>query len=163
MTVRVLSVESCARELPTEDQARLAELIGATRSIVEFDRAGFLWLPFNSLEWRADFASLPNEVVFVQVEEGTPVEPADEELAAIRAASPAELAIVDRLLLEACLPRWQKVAKVVGNLLDRLERELPQLPTIVAQVRMLELEHTGEVEIQGDVMAARQSEVRLSH
>ena len=61
-SVRILSVESCAKGLPQEDQERLRALIGQARSIVEVDRFGFVWLCFSGAEGRADFSLVPNEV-----------------------------------------------------------------------------------------------------
>ena len=61
-SVRILSVESCAKGLPQEDQARLRALVGQVRGIVEFDRFGFVWLSFSSVEGGADFSLFPSAV-----------------------------------------------------------------------------------------------------
>ena len=60
--VRILSVESCASGLPQPDQERLFSLVGACRSIVEFDAFGFAWLSFVA-GGGADFCLFPNELV----------------------------------------------------------------------------------------------------
>ena len=90
-----------------------------------------------------------------------PDEPTVEELAAMRAATPLEAAAVDALVLGACDHRWRKVAMVVGALLDRFDSGYPHLPFVYLQARMLELEDQGRLEVRGDVMAMRHSEVRL--
>lgn len=64
--VRIMSVESCARELPQEDQARIQAIVGNVRQIVEFDVHGFVWLAFTSGCSTADFCLLPAEVAIVE-------------------------------------------------------------------------------------------------
>jgi hypothetical protein len=59
--VRVVSVESCASDLPSEDQARLRAIVGETRRIIEFDRSGFVWLSLGATETSANFCLLPGE------------------------------------------------------------------------------------------------------
>jgi len=60
--VTVLSVASCARGLPREDQERLVKIVGQQRQIVHLDEAGFVWLSFE-LEGRGDdFCLLPSEL-----------------------------------------------------------------------------------------------------
>jgi len=65
MKVRVMSVDSCAQGLPDEDQLRLREVVGQVRSIVEFDRTGFVWLSFVEPPTGADFCVFPKEVALV--------------------------------------------------------------------------------------------------
>ena len=59
--VKILSVESCARDLPQSDQERLFSLVGTCRPIVEFDAYGFAWLSFTA-GGAADFCLFPNEL-----------------------------------------------------------------------------------------------------
>lgn len=61
-SVRIDSVESCARELPEEDQQWLRGLVGQLRKVVNVDRHGFMWLSFDSESPTADFCLQPNEV-----------------------------------------------------------------------------------------------------
>jgi hypothetical protein len=61
--VIVVSVASCARGLPQQDQDRLFGLVGEKRRIIEIDRFGFVWLSFSLSEPGADFCLLPAEVV----------------------------------------------------------------------------------------------------
>lgn len=89
-------------------------------------------------------------------------EPTADEIASMRRATPAQAEGVDALILSKCTTRWQKVAAVVGSSLDEYELAFPGLPYVYMQVRMLEMEDAGIVEIQGDVMSMRASEVRLS-
>ena len=88
-------------------------------------------------------------------------DPTPEELALIRKATPTEAEGVDTLILSRCTNRWGKVAMVVGSLLDDFEANYPHLPYVYMQVRMLELEHQRRLEIAGDVMQVRASEIRL--
>jgi hypothetical protein len=63
--VRVVSVASCARGLPSEDQARLSRIEGCSRKIVAIDRWGFVWLSFSAdvaFEFE-DFSLFPTEVI----------------------------------------------------------------------------------------------------
>lgn len=59
--VKILSVESCARDLPQEDQLRLNALVGKVRTVVDIDKFGFPWLSFEA-SGGADFSLLPTEV-----------------------------------------------------------------------------------------------------
>jgi hypothetical protein len=89
-------------------------------------------------------------------------EPTEEELVQMRAATAAEAAAVDAMVLAACARRWRKVAMVVGTTMNEFESKFPHLPFIYVQVRMQELEDLGAIEVQGDVMAMRHSEIRLA-
>lgn len=88
-------------------------------------------------------------------------DPVPEELELIRRATPAEQDQVDALLIGACSARWQKVATVVGRLLDEFEARFTHLPYVYLQVRLLELQDRGLIEARGNVMQMRASEIRL--
>ena len=60
--VRVLAVESCASELPAEDQERLKSMIGSLRSVARIDPHGFVWLSFDEGVLRDDFCLMRAEV-----------------------------------------------------------------------------------------------------
>ena len=60
--VIVLTVESCTRGLPQEDQDRLLSIVGQSRTIVDFDRFGFVWLSFSQSDLGADFCLFPSEL-----------------------------------------------------------------------------------------------------
>lgn len=60
--VYIRSVASCITELSEEDRQRLLALVGRMRSIVQFDRFGFVWLSFTACEQSADFCLFPTEV-----------------------------------------------------------------------------------------------------
>lgn len=60
--VIVLTVESCARGLPQEDQDLLLSIVGQTRTIVDLDRFGFVWLSFSQSDLGADFCLFPSEI-----------------------------------------------------------------------------------------------------
>ncbi|MFS2036323.1 DUF3658 domain-containing protein [Polaromonas sp. CT11-55] len=94
--------------------------------------------------------------------DSAPYEPSDEEIAQMRAASPAEAAAVDALILRECSDRWQKVAKIVGDLIKEFDQSYPHLPFAYIQARMDELEDMGKVEIVGHVWSMRYSEIRLA-
>lgn len=63
-SVRLLSVNSCAKGLPQEDQDRLFSYVGDIRTILEVDRYGFIWLVFKEKNKNcgADFCLEPQEV-----------------------------------------------------------------------------------------------------
>lgn len=88
-------------------------------------------------------------------------EPTAEEIALMRAATPAEAAAVDAMILRECSGHFRKVAMVAGRLLNELESAYPHLPLTYVQARMQELEDAGVLEIAGEVWAMRFSEVRL--
>lgn len=88
-------------------------------------------------------------------------EPNPAEIAQMRNASPSDASAVDALILGKCTTRWSKVAMIVGDCLDEFEAKFPQLPYVYMPIRMLELEDHGVLEIRGDVMAMRYSEIRL--
>ncbi len=69
---------------------------------------------------------------------------------------------VDAMIVRTCTSRWQKVAKIVGNLIPELEQASTDMPIAYIQARMDELEDSGKVEIAGDVWAMRYSEIRLA-
>ena len=87
--------------------------------------------------------------------------PTEEELVLIRKATSNEAAEVDALILSHCSVRWTKVAMIIGSLLDEFDAKYPNLPYVYMQIRMLELEHRLQIEVRGDVMQARASEIRL--
>ncbi|WP_431095313.1 DUF3658 domain-containing protein [Polaromonas aquatica] len=93
--------------------------------------------------------------------DSAPYEPSNEEIASMRAASPAEAAAVDALILRECSDRWQKVAKIVGDLIEEFDQAYAHLPFAYIQARMDELEDMGKVEIVGHVWSMRYSEIRL--
>lgn len=91
-----------------------------------------------------------------------PYEPTDDEIAQMRASSPVERAAIEAMVLVACSNRWQKVARVIGSLLDDFDRTNEHLPYAYLHATMQELEDLGKVEIAGDVWSARYSEIRLT-
>jgi hypothetical protein len=58
--VRIVSVASCARGLPREDQARLRSYEGKTFQVLEIDRYGMIW--FGADGAGASFSLKPEEV-----------------------------------------------------------------------------------------------------
>jgi hypothetical protein len=89
-------------------------------------------------------------------------DPTPEELAQMRRATPADAAAVDALILQSCTDRWRKVAMVVGTSLKEFDAKFPHLPYVYMPVRIIELEHSGVLKVQGDPMAMRFSEIRLA-
>jgi len=98
------------------------------------------------------------------IEESEPDEddPTAEEVAQMRLATPEQAAAVDSLVLSQCTGRWRKVAMVVGSVLGEFEAQFPSLPYVYMPIRMLELEERGVLEIAGNPLAMRFSEVRLA-
>lgn len=89
-------------------------------------------------------------------------EPTPEELAQIRRATAADAAAVDALVLQSCADRWRKVAMVVGTSLKEFDEKFPYLPYVFMPIRIIAMEQSGVLEVQGDPMAMRLAEVRLA-
>lgn len=66
VTVEICSVESCAKELPGEDQKRLFSLVGCKRTVLNFDKFGFVWLSFSEGGQDPDFSLFPVEIRLVR-------------------------------------------------------------------------------------------------
>lgn len=58
--VRILSVSSCARDLPDEDQVRLRSYEGQLFEVQEIDRYGMVW--FGSDGGTSNFSLRPEEI-----------------------------------------------------------------------------------------------------
>lgn len=99
---------------------------------------------------------------FVDPQDAEPDQPTDEEIAQMQASSPEERAGVEAMVLAECTPRWQKVAKIVGTLMNEFEQTYPHLPFAMLRATMEKLEELGKVEINGDPWAMRYSEIRLA-
>lgn len=61
--VRILSVSSCARGLPDEDQVRLRSYEGQLFEVQEIDRYGMVW--FGSDGGTSTFSLRPEEIAVV--------------------------------------------------------------------------------------------------
>jgi len=68
---------------------------------------------------------------------------------------------VEVMVLRECAHRWQKVAKLVGDLMNEFEMAYPHLPLSMLPATMEKLEDLGKVEIAGDPWAMNYSEIRL--
>ena len=62
-SVRIVSVGSCSREAPREDQIRLRSYEGKTLQVLEIDRYGMIW--FGPEGGGGNFSLKPEEVVVV--------------------------------------------------------------------------------------------------
>jgi len=88
-------------------------------------------------------------------------DPTLEELAQMRRATLADAAAVDALILRNCTDHWRKVAMLVGTSLQEFDTKFPHLPYVYMPVRIAALKDDGVLEVDGDPMAMRFSEVRL--
>ena len=88
--------------------------------------------------------------------------PSEEEIAQMRASSMEERAAVEVMVLRECAHRWQKVAKIVGDLMNEFETAYPHLPLAMLPAIMEKLEDLGKVEIAGDPWTMNYSEIRLA-
>jgi hypothetical protein len=111
---------------------------------------------------RAPLLSQYPELDASDPEDAEPQGPSEEEVDRMRSASKADEAAIDALVLRECTGSWQKVAKIVGDLMAELDHAHPHLPLAYVQARMEELEDKGLVEIAGDVWAMRYSEIRIA-
>ena len=87
--------------------------------------------------------------------------PSEEEIVQMRASSAEERAAVEGMILGECVHRWQKVAKIVGDLMNDFETTYPHLPFAMLLATMEKLKDLGKVEIAGDPWAMNYSEIRL--
>lgn len=60
--VQVDAIASWAGDRPGEEQVRLATIVGEVRTVIEYDRYGFVWLSWTSDGRTADFCVRPDEV-----------------------------------------------------------------------------------------------------
>jgi hypothetical protein len=70
---------------------------------------------------------------------------------------------IDQLLLSFCNTQWQKVAKVIGNVLQVFEKRQIRCNAVLAvtiDARMAILVRNGKLEAQGNIRKWRYSEVR---
>lgn len=88
--------------------------------------------------------------------------PTQEELAQMLRATTADAEAVDALILQSCTDRWCKVAMVVGTSLKEFDAQFPHLPYVYLPARIIAMEQSGALEVQGNAMAMRFSEVRLA-
>ena len=98
----------------------------------------------------------------LDAQDAEPYEPTEDEIARMLSASKEEYEAVDSMILRECSGRFQKVAKIVGDLLKEFNRVYGHLPYCLLQARMEHLEELGRVEIAGDVWRMRYSEIRLA-
>jgi hypothetical protein len=89
-------------------------------------------------------------------------DPTPEELAQMRRATADDAAAVDALILQSCTHRWRKVAMVFATSLNEFDAKFPHLPYVYMPVRIIAMEQSGVLEVHGDAMAMRFSEVRLA-
>lgn len=62
--VRIVSVRSCARGLPVEDQERLRSYQGKTLTVLEIDRYGMIWFGSDGSS-TPNFSLRPEEITVV--------------------------------------------------------------------------------------------------
>ena len=62
--VRVVSVRSCTRGLPAEDQERIRSYEGKALTVVEIDRYGMIWFSYDGSS-EPHFSLRPEEVAVV--------------------------------------------------------------------------------------------------
>ena len=85
-----------------------------------------------------------------------------QQLAVINALPQEVVTKIDSLLLAACSNRWQKVARVVGDTMTKIQTpELRGVPDIYYAQRVRRLAAKGTLELEGDSRNMRYSEVRL--
>jgi hypothetical protein len=68
---------------------------------------------------------------------------------------------IDRELLAQSARSWRKVARIVGQTIDKLSTRIPDVPDVYYAQRVRHLVEIGKLESQGDLHYMRHSEVRL--
>ena len=91
-----------------------------------------------------------------------PNEPlSDEELTSFAKLNRQEADEIDEAVLSCALPRWQKVAVIVGCVMDKVSVKYPQFSDSFYAERVRALAEQGRLESQGDLSYMRFSEVKL--
>lgn len=85
---------------------------------------------------------------------------AAEESAAAKLTSD-DNAFIDAAILSCALPRWRKVAMMVGRCMEKLESRYPGFSDSFYARRIQTLASQGRLESQGNLDCMRFSEVRL--
>jgi pimeloyl-ACP methyl ester carboxylesterase len=68
---------------------------------------------------------------------------------------------IDREILTQSARSWRKVARIVGQAIDKLSARIPDVPDVYYAQRVRHLVEIGKLESQGDLHYMRYSEVRL--
>ena len=68
---------------------------------------------------------------------------------------------IDREILAQSARSWRKVARIVGQAIDKLSARIPDVPDVYYAQRVRHLVEIGKLESQGDLHFMRFSEVRL--
>lgn len=85
-----------------------------------------------------------------------------EEQAAVDQLTPEQVRTIDDALLAGCAASWRKVARIVGDAIGRLSRQLPEVSGAYYAQRVIVLVKSGHLESQGNLEYMRYSEVRLT-
>ena len=84
-----------------------------------------------------------------------------EEVSCFGRLSQEDIAIIDDAVLSCALPRWRKVAMIVGRAKEKLEEQYPEFSYVFYAERIRVLAEQGRLESQGNLSYMRFSEVRL--
>lgn len=84
----------------------------------------------------------------------------ESERSASEKLSDAELREIDEAILSESSDRWLKIARVVGDVQRRLRNVFPELSYLFYSERLICLIEKGELEVQGNPIFIRFSEVR---
>jgi len=68
---------------------------------------------------------------------------------------------IDREILAQSARSWRKVARIVGQVVDKLSMRIPDVPDIYYAQRVRHLVEAGKLDSQGNLQFMRYSEVRL--
>jgi len=120
--------------------------------------------PYQAFGRRSNWEQyMPNSLNPINAEDEKNDEgPTQQEWAQMRLATHADAEMVDSLILQSCTTRWRKVAMVVGIAMNAFDQKVPHLPMSYMSVRITEMERSGVLELAGDPMNIRFSEVRLA-
>jgi hypothetical protein len=68
---------------------------------------------------------------------------------------------IDREILAQSARSFRKVARIVGQVMDKLSARIPEVPDVYYAQRVRHLVEVGKLESQGDLRRMRDGEVRL--
>jgi len=147
--------------------AGIEDLFAATERISDFAEQAAFTKPVSKAMTEMMFGvGLPVMRQFPDLdkfdpEDARPHEPTEEDIAQIRASSVEEREAVQAMVLRDCSAQWQKVAKIVGGLLEEFDQTYAHLPFGFLLAVIEKLEELGKIEIVGNPWSVRYSEIRL--
>jgi hypothetical protein len=84
-----------------------------------------------------------------------------DEQSKVNRLRPVDVEKIDQAILASVVPHWRKLARVVTEAMEKVEREFPDVPDLFYSQRAMVLAERGLLESQGNLRRMRYSEVRI--